>query len=182
MVTDPNNILAGQDADPRNQTGVANVVVLLFDESGTPIDYVRSLEDGTFRFVNLPLGTYRLQFDIPGIQSPEVWVTLTQDAPEKLQVTLIAENGSVAVDDPVSQDIQLYPNPAKEEVSMVVPGDDMPYDISVIDMQGRLIYAGSARNHNGILSLDVSKYSNGLYHINLLKENRLYHGRFIKQE
>ncbi|HJW30487.1 MAG TPA: T9SS type A sorting domain-containing protein, partial [Saprospiraceae bacterium] len=182
VVTDPNHIVAGENSDHRNQTGIGHAVILLSDEYGQPIDYVKSNEDGSFRFTDLAFGTYRLKFDIPGIVSPEVWVTLTPENPEKLQITLIAENGSVAVDEPKSEIIQVYPNPTREEINVSMPGENLPFDIQIVDMQGRLVFSGSAKNYNGILSVDVSRFPTGLYHISLLNQGHRFHGRFVKQE
>ncbi len=182
VVTDPNHIVADVNEDTRNLVGLSHVEILLNDLYGQPLDYIISDENGNFKFTDLAFGTYRLRYDIPGLPSPDVWVTLTADNPEKLQVTIIAENGSSAVHDLASEVIQLYPNPAREQINVVVPGNNSIYDIQVVDMQGRIVYAGSARNYNGILSIDVSQYSNGLYHVNLINDNHRFHGRFIKQE
>jgi protocatechuate 3,4-dioxygenase beta subunit len=143
------------------------VVVLLNDIYGQPLDYAITDETGNYKFENLPFGTYRLSFDIPGLTSPDVWVTLSASEPEKLQVMIIAENGASAVNEPAAEAIHLYPNPAKEQINMALPGSNAIYEIQVLDMQGRIVYAGSARNYNGILSIDVNQYSDGLYHINL---------------
>jgi len=154
----------------------------LSDVQGNPLDYTISLEDGSFRFTQLALGTYRITYDIPGLYSPDVWVTLTQDDPEKLQVALIVNSGSVAVDDPESKEVELYPNPAKESISIKLPGGHSTYHIQVVDMQGRIVETGSVRSENGIMLIDVGQYSPGLYHINLKGENSYYFGRFVKQE
>ncbi len=180
LITDPQHLVAEEDGEQRNGGGLANVVVLLHDVNGLPLDYEVSLEDGSFRFTELPYGTYRVSFDIPGIISPDVWVTLTAQNPEILNVNLTA--GTVAVDDPRSEEIRLYPNPAAHRIHMAVPGENQPYEIQVTDMQGKMVFAGSARNVNGILSIDVSTFANGLYQVNLLREDRLFYGRFIKQE
>jgi hypothetical protein len=109
-------------------------------------------------------------------------VTLSAGEPEKLQVMIIAENGASAVNEPTAEAIHLYPNPAKEQINMALPGSNVIYEIQVLDMQGRIVYAGSARNYNGILSIDVNQYSDGLYHINLVNDDHRFYGRFIKQE
>ncbi|HEX5112680.1 MAG TPA: T9SS type A sorting domain-containing protein, partial [Saprospiraceae bacterium] len=181
-VTDPNHIVAQEGEEIRNLAGLSNVVVLLNDVNGNPIDYITTDEDGKYRFTDLPFGTYRLRYDIAGLPSPEVWVTLTAENPEKLQVTIIAEGGATAVDDPKAEMIQLYPNPATDEINVVIPGNEGIYEIEVVDMQGRMIYAGSGRNYNGILRVDISQYSAGLYSVSLLKQDHRFYGRFIKQE
>ena len=63
-----------------------------------------------------------------------------------------------------------------------IDAEDVPYAIQVVDMQGKVLYAGSARNDKGILSVSIYDLPNGLYHVNLVSENHLYYGRFVKQE
>jgi hypothetical protein len=181
-VTDPNHLVAHEGEESRNLAGLSKVVVLLNDVNGNPIDYITTDEDGNYRFTNLPFGTYRLRYDIAGLPSPDVWVTLSADDPEKLQVTIIAEGGSTAVNEPKAEVLHLYPNPTHAQINMAVPGNDAKYEIQVLDMQGRIIYGGSARNYNGILTIDASQYPDGLYHVNLINEDHRFYGRFIKQE
>ena len=182
VVTDPNHIVAGGHEEVRGSGGLPNVEVLLRDQSGQPLDFVMSLEDGSFRFTGLPWGTYRVRFDIAGLTSPDIWVTLTPEDPERLQVNLIVNNGTVAVAEPSSEEIKLYPNPAKEEINMPLPGINTTYAIQLVDMQGKIVYAGSERNTHGVLTVDISSYPPGLYHIQLHGEQAVYYGRFIKQE
>ena len=146
------------------------------------MNFTVSLQDGSFRFTGLPWGTYRVRFDIPGITSPDIWVTLTPEDPERLQVNLIVNDGTTAVADPTSTEIKLYPNPAKEEINMPIPGINTKYDIQVVDMQGKVVYAGSERITHGVLRVDISSYPPGLYHIQLHGEQVFYYGRFVKQD
>ena len=146
------------------------------------LNYKISIQDGSFRFTGLPFGTYRVSYDIPGIYSQEVWVTLTHDNPERLQVSLVISQGEVSVDEPEVQEVELYPNPAKDQVTIELPGDNANYHIQVVDMQGRIVKTGSAQSENGIMLIDVEQYSPGLYHVNLKSETTYYFGRFVKQE
>jgi hypothetical protein len=182
VVVDPNHIVAEVNEDSRNLVGLSHVEVLLSDVNGDPLDAILTDELGNFQFTDLAFGTYRLKYDIAGLPSPEIWVTLTISEPEKTQITIIAENGASSVKELDSESVRLYPNPAKEEINVALPGGSSTYDVQVIDMEGRVVYAGSARNYNGILRLDVSRYADGLYHVNLIHENHRYYGRFIKQE
>lgn len=181
VVTDPNHIVAAQDADYRGETGLAKVTVLLKNAAGEVIDYTVTLADGSFRFTGLQLGTYRLRYDIPGIYSPDVWVTLTAENPELLQVSLVV-NETVSTDEPEVKEVNIYPNPATEEIKIQVPADESALDVRIVDMQGRIIYAGSAKSHHGIMLIEVGQYAPGLYHINLRGDATSYFGRFVKQE
>jgi hypothetical protein len=119
---------------------------------------------------------------LPGLHSPDVWVTLSPENPEVLQVTLIVNQGSTAVDDLETEEIKLYPNPAKEEINIPVPVANTTFDIQLIDMQGKVVHAGSVRNQNGVFTVDVSSFATGLYHVNLKGDQRVYYGRFVKQD
>jgi hypothetical protein len=180
ILADPGNFTT-QASEVRGQGGLPNVVILLHDVYGNVIDYTTTLEDGSYRFPDLALGTYRLKFDIPGIASQEIWVTLTADEPSQLSVNIILEE-SVAVDDVVAESISLYPNPATTQISMSLPGDNVSYNFQLVDVTGKIVTAGSAQNTNGILTVDVSALTHGLYQINLVSNSRLFYGRFVRQE
>ncbi|MEO5906272.1 MAG: T9SS type A sorting domain-containing protein, partial [Saprospiraceae bacterium] len=182
VVTDPSNIVAAQDGEFRGGAGVPGVNVILSNAEGIAITYTVSLEDGSFRFTDLPFGTYRLSYDIPGVYSPDVWVTLTADEPERLSVSLVITEGSVDVEEPVATEVGIYPNPANEEIKIELPVGETTFDIQIVDMQGKVVHAGSVRNLNGIMLIEVGQYTPGLYHINLMGESKSYFGRFVKQE
>ncbi|MGB4847489.1 MAG: T9SS type A sorting domain-containing protein [Saprospiraceae bacterium] len=181
-VLDPHHIVASEGNEPREIVGLPNVEVILKNEAGEPLDFTISVADGSFKFPNLSFGTYRISYDIPGIHSPDVWVTITQEDPERLQVTLIVNQGTTAVDQPVAQELQLYPNPAKNEINIKMPVLHATYDVQIVDMQGRVVYRGSVRSSNGILPVEVGQLSSGLFHINLKGENQNYYSRFLKLE
>jgi hypothetical protein len=182
IVTDPQHILAEENGDFRNELGIPGITVLLKDAQGVPLDFATSMPDGSFRFTNLALGTYRISYDIPGLSSPDVWVTLTQNEPEKLQVSLIVNQGSTEVEEPVQQELELFPNPTRETLQIKLPRLQADYHIQVVDMQGRLMHAGSVKSQDGIMLIEVGHYAPGLYHINLEGSNHYYFGRFVKQE
>jgi hypothetical protein len=180
VLADPGHIVA-EAGEVRGSGGLANIVILLYDQYGQVMDYTITLEDGSFRFTDLALGTYRIRFDLPGIPSQEIWVTLTQDVPEQLQVNILLDE-QVDTENPVAEQVSLYPNPATEEIHMTVPGDNETYEIQVVDVAGKVVYAGSARNASGILTVEISSLTHGLYQVNLVSNSRLLYGRFIKQE
>jgi hypothetical protein len=182
VITDPDHLVAGENEEHRGLDGLNNIEVLLSDAAGKPLNYAMSLQDGSFRFTGLPWGTYRVRFDIPGISSPDIWVTLTPEDPERLQVNLIVNDGTTAVEEPASIEIKLYPNPAKEDINIPVPSINTMYDIMLVDMQGKVVHTGSERNTNGVLKVDISSYPPGLYHIQLHGEQMFYFGRFVKQD
>ncbi len=181
VITDPTGFTADEGQHSRDEEGQAGITILLSDQYGTPKDYTISSEGGVFSFPNLAFGTHRITYDIPGIQSPDIWVTLSPEDPHHLQVVLIVEN-SVAVEEPTSIEVSIAPNPAKHEINITVPATLSSFDVQVVDMQGRIVKAGSVRSNNGILNIEVDQFASGLYHINLRSNDQMYFGRFVKQE
>lgn len=182
VITDPNGFTADEGTHERGGEGLANVSILLSNADGTPIQHFRSNEDGTFEFNGLDFGTYRLKYDIPGLSSPEIWVTLTAQQPVRNQITLVVTQGSVDVEEPISIEVMISPNPARNEINIQVPAGTAEYDIHIVDMQGKSVRAGSVKSNNGIMHIEVGQLAPGLYHINLLSNDKSYFGRFVKQE
>jgi len=87
FITDPNRLVAGEDEESRGLGGLSGATVLIKDAQGQPLGYAYSMPDGGFRFTDLPYGTYRISYDIAGLTSPDIWVTLTPENPERLNVT-----------------------------------------------------------------------------------------------
>jgi hypothetical protein len=180
IVTDLQHISSGEHEDSRNLPGLSRVVVLLRDQQGQPLDYAWTTEDGRFRFPGLPYGTYRLRFDIAGVTSPDIWVTLTPEVPERLQITLVVPKGTVSVQEPDHKELILYPNPASYEIHIPWPELHTVFNVVLVDIQGKVVYQGSEQSLNGVLTIDVSSYTPGIYFVKLKSNHGLYHGRFMK--
>ena len=88
----------------------------------------------------------------------------------------------MAVKDLDSEEVILFPNPAKEEINIPVPVAQTTYQVQIVDMQGRIMEAGSANSLNGIIQIDVRSYAPGLYYVQLADNRVMYYGRFIKQD
>jgi hypothetical protein len=173
--------VAGEDLDLRGFGGLGGIVILLKNTDGHPLQYLHSEDDGTFRFENLPYGTYRLAFDLPGHHSPDVWVTISADEPEKLEVNLPI-SGITAVEDGQQLQVTVYPNPARDALYIPVPGIDEACEVRMTDIQGRTVFAGSMLPQAGILQMNVSDFAPGLYQVQVYGRQLQYLGRWIRQD
>jgi hypothetical protein len=183
FVTDGRGIVANEDEKERgNLAGIPNIEIILSTAEGQPIDYAWSAENGEYSFENLPWGTYRISYDVAGLDSPDIWVTLTQENPTRLQINMVIEGETVAVKELTLEELRIYPNPAKEEVHIPLRGTNTTFEVQLVDMQGKIIKSGSVINNNGVINIDVRAYAPGLYHINLTTDQGIYYGRFIKQD
>jgi hypothetical protein len=74
----------------------------------------------------------------------------------------------------------IYPNPASNEIMInlqeTVLGN---YELKLRDVSGKLIFELSGNTENGQIRIDCSKFSSGVYFININSGDRLYHGDVI---
>jgi len=76
--------------------------------------------------------------------------------------------------------ILLYPNPAKDQVSILNRGLESEFQIILLDNMGQLIMAKQAVLQNGsAYQLDVSNLSQGHYHIQMISSGRVEHRSLI---
>ncbi|MFT5858346.1 MAG: hypothetical protein ACI865_000432 [Flavobacteriaceae bacterium] len=72
----------------------------------------------------------------------------------------------------VSVGVTVYPNPAREKITVRLIGNtDEIVEISLIDLQGRLIQTKNVMPENSDITFNVSKLPTGLYRINLMNNN-----------
>jgi len=180
-VFDPEGLVAAEDLHLRGSGGLGGILILLKDAAGQPLQYVHTEEDGSFRFDQLPYGTYRLAFDLPGYHSPDVWVTISPDEPEKLEINLPV-SGITAVEEPGVESINVYPNPARDILYVPVSGMESEYAVRMTDVQGRIVFAGSMAPQAGVIRMDVSGYAPGVYQVQVFGPQRVHVGRWVRQE
>lgn len=61
----------------------------------------------------------------------------------------------------------VHPNPTNGLVRIVLPGDPGPSELKLFDAAGRLLVAQQNAGWKKEISLDLSPYSAGLYHLRI---------------
>ncbi|PZU81608.1 MAG: secretion protein [Chryseobacterium sp.] len=87
------------------------------------------------------------------------------------------EFGTLAVGDIVKSKVQIYPNPAKDELFVTIENSDSEYKI--IDAKGSLIFTGKLTS--GKNRIDISKLTTGVYYIVSGNTQKTETDKFIKQ-
>lgn len=72
----------------------------------------------------------------------------------------------------------IYPNPAKDFISIKFPEDFSMVEVSIIDINGKGVYSSVVKNQN---SIDISRYSKGLYFVKLIAKGTVYVNKLIIQ-
>ncbi len=77
---------------------------------------------------------------------------------------------------PTGPPLQISPNPATDFLQIQIDGLEK-WDISLFDLQGRLLYRQAV---SGNQSIDVADWPAGLYALRAVSGGRVYAGRFVK--
>jgi len=70
---------------------------------------------------------------------------------------------STPVFDPTFEEINIYPNPASDQLFIDLPRQARATEITLSDLQGRRVVVQDAILSDNSLSLDLSKFAPGVY-------------------
>ncbi|MBP7399961.1 MAG: T9SS type A sorting domain-containing protein [Chitinophagales bacterium] len=90
------------------------------------------------------------------------------------------ELGVVDVKDIIAYgQIQLYPNPANDNILFTLPEIDNTIEITITDMQGKNVLSQTMQA-TSVMQLNISEFIQGFYLIHISGEKISYNGKFIK--
>ena len=149
------------------------------DDGFEVIAYVQTDDNGEFSIDNLPVGTYRIFIEYPGIPMDttsfvefELGVDLDENevsiaavvTEDGIQVELVEETG---VPYNYIENLNIYPNPAKERLFIQIDSRNyFEIDLEILDMRGVSMIKKRINPYtlNGNeLEIDVSSFDQGLY-------------------
>lgn len=88
-----------------------------------------------------------------------------------------AQNG-VEVYDNHLPELNIYPNPADDLITIEIPGSDgNRQKVTIIDISGRILLSRSFDDHP--VKVDISNFGNGIYIITVEQTGRILKGRFV---
>jgi hypothetical protein len=80
-----------------------------------------------------------------------------------------------------SASIEVYPNPAKEEITVVLPTGSNNTILKIYNISGNLVKELSVSNaSSGKVKVDISSLPSGVFMIELINQENRYTGKFIK--
>ncbi len=97
--------------------------------------------------------------------------------------TIVQPDASVKTEDLVLRPnvLQVFPNPAKENIHIIVPMDNEKGQYKITDLQGRVISVGNIAQGENAHQIPVTNMNSGIYFIELIQQNTLYTGKVIIQ-
>ncbi|SNS06142.1 T9SS type A sorting domain-containing protein [Dokdonia pacifica] len=128
-------------------------------------------------------------------QDPIAGTILDQNTVQTVTLTATDESGnesictfditvlsSLSVDDETLEDtISIYPNPAKDIVTLTYTGIPSITQMSVIDMNGRILQSIPTNNNFTERQIDISNYASGIYFVRIETATSSTVKRIIKQ-
>lgn len=72
------------------------------------------------------------------------------------------------------KEMTVYPNPASHEITVTAPAVEGSVTLHITDLHGKVVYRGEM---NAIKNLDVNEFGNGVYLIELIKNNEILQTR-----
>ncbi len=88
--------------------------------------------------------------------------------------------GSSAAPSMVSDSFSLYPNPFRDIMRFILPGDESPEYITIYNMQGRIMYQQSLLQ-TGNNTLELNSLSPGIYLLMIHTHDKVFKNTIIKQ-
>jgi hypothetical protein len=77
-----------------------------------------------------------------------------------------------------SKPFLLYPNPASTNMNIETEfGVD--YEIKIMDTQGRMVYNNRYKAENELVNIDIAKFENGVYQLQISTNNNIYFERMV---
>ncbi len=168
---------------------VGGVIMLLMDADGNPINYLRTLEDGSFDFSNIAYGTYKLRAEYVGIQSQTATITLSADDPTAtVNVTLKDGEAILGLDEIVSAYLKdfgiVYPDPVTADAAFnVTMKQASTINVSVTNQLGQVVINKNESLKSGVnrINLHTASLPQGIYVVKVLtKDGALASKKLIK--
>ncbi len=147
------------------------------EDCSTDIRCIKIVDEYDFYFAGLTQGTLPITSDVGGINGKmKSSVFLARAVIEPLKVEEIGFNG-------VQNNISLYPNPAKSEIT-IKPEKELNglAEISINDMEGKIVLSKTEYIISGNeINLDVSMIPAGAYVVSVTSGGTTLSGKFVKE-
>jgi hypothetical protein len=102
-----------------------------------------------------------------------IWSTngiFTSSLRKEFKIT--SSNNSAGIEELASEGFVIYPNPATDNINVAFEAQNGTYEISIIDLTGRVIASSSLTNVSGaqVVEMPVSEIANGNYLVSIVKD------------
>lgn len=153
-----------------------NAVVRLTGPNG--FESIESPEaDGSYTFINLPVGNYSVSILYPKLAAITSEVTVAANTTSVVDFTGNQPSNVTGI----AKDITVagnYPNPAKNQVTVLAAGLNNP-TVSLTSLTGAKFTAPATVTANGV-ELNLSQLKPGVYMVQIAEGNKLFTTKIVK--
>lgn len=176
--------LDGTDNPP-----LQNTEVILFNKEDNNLTYLQSGEDGSFEFIRLAYGTYKVLAEVPGLYTYPVEIELNAANPSisDLNILVYEEEMPFSINDFVKPALSElgdpYPNPARDHTSIdFFIRENADVQLFVLNQNGQVVHKQTEACFagNNTAKIKTSGLSGGMYSIMVLYGNEKHIRSFIK--
>ena len=180
-------------ADTRDGEGdpIANVLIILLDESGNPVTHTYTNEDGEYEFDNLPWGTYQVVIEVLGFEQASFEITIGPNDPVATNIIFEMDEDSVSTISTNIEEIidvnqfRVFPNPTNGDLTIEMEMKaNLEVLISLMSVDGRKVLETVKTVDYGMnrVALDLSKFTNGVYFLNIVDDKDIISRKVILQD
>lgn len=173
----PRRGLRGSGVSMRKRVGSTRETSLrLLEDDYELVAYLKTDENARFEFPDLPAGEYRIRVEYPGVvvdETSDIDFNLTGDQGEEVQVAALVEDGKVTVTEvsrTANKDAEIslfkfYPNPANNELTIMVENISGFDKVIIADLNGKIHVTNKLME--GENKIDISAMKSGMYLVRL---------------
>lgn len=118
-----------------------------------------------------------------GVGVHDAWVNVTHEngcvASDTVTITVLQNDAVNQLTE--DESISMYPNPVGSNLVLQYNLEEEIVGISMLDMQGKVIYSQAVNSYEGIINVDTQKLSSGMYVMNIRTKSRSVNYRLIKE-
>jgi hypothetical protein len=152
--------------------GFENALIKLFNTANQVVAFTYSDASGNFQFTSIPSGNYFIRLDVPYIpQLNNHAITLIgNDVVIGADFSVLSDgiyaidNLALGIEETTLQNVTLYPNPAKEKVT-IANSSNAPVSFELRTIDGQLIQSGMIGE--GTTDLSLVSFAQGIYFVRL---------------
>lgn len=104
-------------------------------------------------------------------------ITDYNECTEMVQVFI--NESSVSTSESEDSEILLFPNPASENVNLIVKGIEI-YEVKLFDQLGHIIQSKMGKSDSGMATIDLSNLNTGLYYVIVRSEEKYFVRKLLK--
>ncbi len=154
-----------------NDTTVCNNSEIIFTiDTDDDVLWFSSIEGNTYTETYQYAGDYLL------------WVTVANENCEAIDTITVTVENCTSIDEFTAMEIQLYPNPVRDEANFTVTGYEGMVTYSVVDLSGReMTFETVSVDNESVHSVDVSNLVPGMYILRVTTGSEVHNLKFTKE-